>query len=170
MVFSVIRSFALLPGPLLLVIRTKRELGSQSALGLHSPLSTGTSLGEWDCGCTSRFAAQVGVFWQWLPSLTWWPLDPLIPGQLILLPAIFPALFLSSLPCSLRLQLCTGGTRCDYLPPCAEHRSQPWPGLRLARLPLYYSGFRSEDHCNCSRTKHFGLQGNVHPCGKGDIN
>lgn len=64
MVFSVIKSFTLSPGPLSLMIRPNRELGSLFVLGLPRPLSPGTRPGEWGCELTSKFPAQVGAFWK----------------------------------------------------------------------------------------------------------
>lgn len=62
--FSVIKSFPLSPGPLLLMIRLKRELGSLSIPGLHSSLSFGARPGKWDCMFISKFPGQVGAFWK----------------------------------------------------------------------------------------------------------
>lgn len=60
MVFSVIKSLTLSPGPLSLMITPNRELWSLSVLGLPRPLSPGTRQGEWGCELTSKFPAQVG--------------------------------------------------------------------------------------------------------------
>lgn len=70
MVFSVIKSLTLSPGPLSLMIRPNRELGSLSILGLPRPLSPGRRPGEWGCELTAKFPAQVGAFWKKAYSLS----------------------------------------------------------------------------------------------------